>query len=286
MARSARNGLTMIEVIVVVAIIAILIGLLLPATRRVRGAADRISCTNNLKQLMIGLHNYYDSTSPSPEIPSAFPSAESPSVSQPDWQVGRRFPPGCLGFGAIPDQRLSWMVGILPYLEQDPLYRQFDVARGYAGNLQTAQTRIKTFFCPGSNGLATGDAVTHYVALAGIGHDAAERAAGAAGNGFMGYARVTTMKVIAENDGTANTIALMETRFGPGPWARGGFSTLRGFDPDSSLSGPNPPFGGRHPGAMPVAYVDGSIRSLSQSIDPKTLAALIIIAGGEALNSD
>src|SRR5581483_1627685 len=108
---------------------------------------------------------------------------------------------------------------------------------------------------------------------------AAVRPAGAAGNGFMGYDRATTMAMIAEKDGTANTIALMETRFNPGSWARGGFSTLRGFDPEASLAGSNPPFGGGHPGATPTAFVDVSVRNVSQSIDPKTLAAMITIAG-------
>jgi hypothetical protein len=60
--------------------------------------------------------------------------------------------------------------------------------------------------------------------------------AGAAGNGFMGYDRLTSMSMI--KDGTSNTIALMEIRFGRGPWARGGSSTLRAFDPaDLPLQG-------------------------------------------------
>src|SRR5205823_13834646 len=101
--------------------------------------------------------------------------------------------------------------------------------------------------CPASKEAGAGDAVTHYVALSGIGREAARQPAGAAGNGFMGYDRLTAEADL--KDGTANTIALMETRFGLGSWARGGPSTLRGFDPaDVPLHGEQRPFGGHENG--------------------------------------
>ena len=103
----------------------------------------------------------------------------------------------------------------LPYIEQDSVYKRFDVKAGYAGNLAPAGTPIKTFVCPESKEVKPGDAVTNYVAMAGIGSDAAPRPAGAAGNGFMGYDRATSLRMIP--DGTSNTIALMETRSGLGP---------------------------------------------------------------------
>ncbi len=100
----------------------------------------------------------------------------------------------------------------------------------------------------------------------------------------MGYDRLTSLDMI--KDGTSNTIALMETRSGLGPWARGGSSTLRGFDPtDGSLQNDNPPFGGHHEG-MNAAMADGSVRFLPSSIDPKRLAAAITIAGGEPVDLD
>jgi prepilin-type processing-associated H-X9-DG protein len=120
--------------------------------------------------------------------------------------------------------------------------------------------------------------------MSGIGHDAAEQPAGAGGNGFMGYDRLTSVKMIT--DGTSNTIALMETRVGLGPWARGGASTLRGFDPaDLPLHGDNRPFGG-HSYGMNAAMADGSVRFLSSSIDAKRFAAAITIAGGEPVDLD
>jgi prepilin-type processing-associated H-X9-DG protein len=176
------------------------------------------------------------------------------------------------------------MVTLLPYLEQDSVYGQFDLQKGYAGNLPSAQTRIKMFLCPASKEAATADAVTHYVAMSGIGHDAARRPVGAAGNGFMGYERLTSVSMIT--DGASNTIALMETRIGLGPWARGGASTLRGFDPEEmSLDGDKRPFGG-HAAGMNAAMADGSVRFLHSSIDAKSLAAAITIAGGEVVNLD
>jgi type II secretory pathway pseudopilin PulG len=266
--------LSLIEVLVVLAILAILIGLMLPATRRVRGAAARMQCQNNLKQLMMALHSFESTGRPAPGASTGLPDAHAEHL----------FPPGCFGPGSAPEERLSWMVELLPYLEQVPVYQQFDPQTGYAGNLPAARTRIKTYLCPESKDAVPGDAVTHYVALAGIGYDAAARPAGAAGNGFMGYDRLTSVALI--KDGTANTIALLETRSGLGPWARGGPSNLRGFDPAAvPPSGDQAPFGG-HSVGMHAGMADGSVRFLRSSIDPKQLAAAITIAGGEPVELD
>jgi prepilin-type N-terminal cleavage/methylation domain-containing protein/prepilin-type processing-associated H-X9-DG protein len=274
MSRSTRNGFTLTELLVVIAIIAVLIALLLPAVRRVREPAERLQCQNNLKQLMLAMLNYESTGRP----------AQYPSAGYPVSPTERLFPPGCFGPGTTPEERLSWMVTLLPYLEQDPLYQQFDFEKGYAGNLPAAQTRIKTFLCPASKEAATVGAVTHYVAMAGIGHTAAGQPAGAVGNGFMGYDRLTSVTMI--KDGISNTIALMETRVGLGPWARGGTSTLRGFDPANvPVHGDQQPFGG-HSAGMNAAMADGSARFLRSSIDPKKLAAAITIAGREPFDLD
>jgi prepilin-type processing-associated H-X9-DG protein len=118
--------------------------------------------------------------------------------------------------------------------------------------------------------------------MAGVGGDAPGRPAGAPGVGFMGYGRATSPAAI--KDGTSNTVALVETRSGLGPWARGGNSTLRGFDPaDLPLHGDGRPFGG-HAAGMNAAMADGSVRFLRASLDPHNLAAAITIAGGESVN--
>jgi hypothetical protein len=158
------------------------------------------------------------------------------------------------------------------------------VEKGYAGNLPVAQAPIKTFLCPAAKEAKTGDAVTHYMAMSGIGYTSAEQPAGAAGNGFMGYDRLTSVAMI--KDGTSNTIALMETRWRLGPWARGGTSNVRGFDPaDVPLYGDHRPFGG-HDGVINAALADGSVRGIRSTMNPETLAAAITIAGGEQLGSD
>ncbi len=274
MSRPARDGLTLIEVLVVIAILAILIGFMLPAVRRVREPAARMACQNNLKQLMLALQAFEATGRPAPY----------PATGHPDAPAGRSFPPGCFGPRTRPEERLSWMVALLPYLEQDPLSRQFDVEKAYAGNLPAAQTRIKTFLCPAALEGETVGAVTHYVAMSGIGHAAAGQPAGAAGNGFMGYDRLTSAAMI--RDGASTTIALMETRSGLGPWACGGASNLRGFDPaDVPWHGDERPFGG-HDRGMHAAMADGSVRFIRSSIEPKDLVAAITIAGGEPVHLD
>ena len=101
-------------------------------------------------------------------------------------------------------------------------------------------------------------------AMFSIGQNAAVQPARVAGNGFMGFDRLTSYKMIT--DGTSNTIALMETRLNLGPWARGGPSTLRGFDPtDLAWQSDHPPFGGHDKGMN--AAMAGWVCSLHRHID-------------------
>jgi prepilin-type N-terminal cleavage/methylation domain-containing protein/prepilin-type processing-associated H-X9-DG protein len=103
-----RRGFTLIELLVVIAIIAILIGLLLPAVQKIREAANRMKCSNNLKQIGLGIHNYHD-------VNNYLPISISP------WNEG----------GAPPRNGRGWLLEILPYVEQDNLYRSFEPTRAH-----------------------------------------------------------------------------------------------------------------------------------------------------------
>jgi prepilin-type N-terminal cleavage/methylation domain-containing protein/prepilin-type processing-associated H-X9-DG protein len=146
-----RLGFTLIELLVVIAIIGVLIGLLLPAVQKVREAAARTQCQNNLKQIGLALHNYEGANR---QLPPAYVTANTAAngtaagVSYGD--DNRNGPSG-----------FAWGVFLLPYLEQDALYRQLNLGLPCWApeNAAPARTKLAAFLCPSATGGADGFAL-------------------------------------------------------------------------------------------------------------------------------
>ncbi len=124
--KGARRGFTLIELLVVIAIIAILIGLLLPAVQKVREAAARSQCSNNLKQICLAVHSYHDAN-------GVFPVSAGPG----------------LGLVAPFEDAWSWLARILPYVEQGSLYSACNIPTAtIQANPAAIATPVKTYLCP------------------------------------------------------------------------------------------------------------------------------------------
>jgi prepilin-type N-terminal cleavage/methylation domain-containing protein/prepilin-type processing-associated H-X9-DG protein len=315
-----RNGFTLIELLVVIAIIAILIGLLLPAVQKVREAAARLKCQNNLKQIALAMHNYHDAN-------TFFPPAYADRTGIPSGNF----------------HRWSSFALISPYLEQTAIYNNLDLNQSlYSAPPETAGVvlrpvhapwvalKIPIFLCPSDvrTEVQPGWAAANYQVNNG---DGANGGAIPANGPIFQNARVTLQTI---SDGTSNTAMVTESLIGRGGtataittrqdveelfrfiptttpptdaacasatvidtqrmarWADGAGTTHQynhrylpnDPTPDcSSRAGFWKAARSRHSGGVNLALCDGSVRFVRDAVAPDTWRALGTRAGGEVV---
>ncbi len=222
--RTRRPGFTLIELLVVIAIIAILIGLLLPAVQKIREAANRMKCQNNLKQIGLGLHNYQAQNGYFP--PGAITSSTAVAVVH----IRQK-----LGITAAVNH--SWTPFILPFIEQDNLNRLYDYNKNWydPANQQVRETPVPIFVCPSTPGSVAGrftqKSIGGFSIRAAPGDYAPDNAysSNLEGIGLVdvtvdrtGVLQVNQTWSIAEiRDGTSNTSVIAEDAGRPVKWHAG-----------------------------------------------------------------
>lgn len=287
-----RRGFTLVELLVVIAIIGILISLLLPAVQSAREAARRTMCMNNLSQIGLAAHNYEFSYE---HLPAGVINPSGPIRSEPE------------------GQHVSWIVQLLPYLEEQAAYRLFDQAAGaYAGsNARVRQARMQVMMCPSYPGDAGGwrdgggavfTAVSTY---AGCHHDV-EAPIDADNNGLLFLNSQIRYEDIF--DGATHTVLVGEMFPDQNPdeeslgWVSGTRATLRNMgsfeewaqrNPDrartDTVPAPTGPldvggFGSSHPGGVLFAFADGSVHFVREDIQPQLRQQLGHRADGELMD--
>ncbi len=291
MSRS-RKGFTLIELLVVIAIIAILIGLLLPAVQKVREAAARMSCTNNLKQIGTALHNYHSAVECLP-----------PGVNNNNGATGSGFSGSMAGTHAY----------LLPYMEQDNVYRMFPTgtftipSTGSYYPTAAPQAKIKGFICPSTTveqSAPVNGAFAFFVYYPGsmtgyyfAGNPPYGRTTYASNAGYLGNAPGYTAqqgpftvhsktRLTDIGDGTSNTAAFGETGIGPtyfNQWYSANLPTAWGMNAKPQWY----QWGSKHNAGGTVNWLlcDGSVRGVNVGIASQTFQYFTYMNDGQVLPS-
>jgi prepilin-type N-terminal cleavage/methylation domain-containing protein/prepilin-type processing-associated H-X9-DG protein len=258
-----QDGFTLVELLVVVAIIAVLIGLLLPAVQQTRESAQRTGCANNLRQIGLGLQNYYD-------VRKAFP------IGCYQWRPSRN----------TTNLQLAWSAYLLPFIGEQTIYETLDLSKAYdsQANKFGATQAVTTYLCPSvprTSFLNGSLAASDYGGLYG------ERITGPESNlplprGMMNYQVPITLQMVP--DGTTNTLMVSEDALFPdGQWINGN-NVFEQADAINSAPAFDNDIMSAHPDGANGLFVDGSVRFLINELDLSTLAAICTRAGGEALS--
>jgi prepilin-type N-terminal cleavage/methylation domain-containing protein/prepilin-type processing-associated H-X9-DG protein len=216
--RTDRKGFTLIELLVVIAIIAILIGLLVPAVQKVREAAARMQCSNNLKQVGLAAHNHHDTYK---RLPSGLNIPISKTLSGALFPTNVLVTSGKVGQPPIADKFISWPEALMPYFEQSNVVKNLNLAqREYAncnGPNSIGASIIPILLCPSdplpNNNVSTytTGGVTYYFGM--------NSYAGCAGSISWFYTSMTCdglyyynsrVRMTDITDGTSNTLAFGE----------------------------------------------------------------------------
>jgi type II secretory pathway pseudopilin PulG len=269
--RTARPGFTLFQLLVLLALLAILLGLLIPAVQRVREAAARIQCQNNLKQIVLATINCADTN-----------NAKLPPV-----------------LGTYPDKKSSGTVffHILPYIEQDNLYKSAADGDGGSSVWVNGVSRaiIKTYICPSDPSAPAPLVYEGWLATSNY----------AANFQVFGDPRTASLEGQARfpasiTDGTSNTIFYTERyqmcQGDPCAWGYSGASTWTPafsylntarfqVQPALTKCDPTSPQGG-HTGGINAGLGDGSVRFLAETLSPQTWWHACTPAGGEVLGDD